>query len=73
MSDDFTAKKSRWLAQIASDPNVSAFDFRVAFLIAEHLNRKTGDAWPSQKTLVRRTGKSERAIRNAISRLRDAE
>ncbi len=72
MADEFTTKRARWLSRIAHDHDVSAVDFRVAFLIGGHINRKSGDAWPTQETIARLAGLKVRAVRNAIGRLADA-
>ena len=44
MSDRFTAEKRAWLEQVQDDGELSATVFAVAFGIARHLNRETGDA-----------------------------
>ncbi|WBT05041.1 helix-turn-helix domain-containing protein [Brevundimonas vesicularis] len=66
MSDRFTADKLAWLEQVQDDGELSATVFAVAFGIARHLNRETGDAWPSQATLGEMAGVSDRQIRKLL-------
>lgn len=72
MSDRFTADKMAWLERVQDDPAVSAAAFSVAFAIARHLNRKTGDAWPGQATLGAMAGVGERQVRNLLKQLTEA-
>lgn len=69
MSDRFTADKLAWLAQVQDDADLSATAFGVAFSIGRHLNRETGDAWPSQATLGRMGGVSDRQVRTLLKML----
>lgn len=69
MSDRFTADKLAWLEQVQDDAALSATAFAVAFGIARHLNRETGDAWPSQATLGEMAGVSDRQIRKLLKLL----
>lgn len=66
MSDRFTADKLAWLEQVQDDGELSATVFAVAFGIARHLNRETGDAWPSQATLGEMAGVSDRQVRKLL-------
>lgn len=72
MSDRFTADKLAWLERVQDDPAVSAAAFSVAFAIARHLNRKTGEAWPGQATLGTMAGVGERQVRNLLKQLTEA-
>jgi hypothetical protein len=72
MSDDFTAKQFRWLDQIAADPTVTAAGFVLAYRIAKHINRGTGDAWPSQPLLATEARLSVRSIRDLSDQLEAA-
>lgn len=69
MSDRFTADKLAWLEQVQDDADLSATAFAVAFGIGRHLNRETGDAWPSQATLGGMAGVSDRQIRKLLKLL----
>ena len=69
MSDRFTADKLAWLEQIQDDADLSATAFGVAFGIGRHLNRESGDAWPSQATLGRMAGVSDRQVRTLLKML----
>jgi hypothetical protein len=72
MPDDFTAKQFRWLDQIADDPAVTAAGFLLAYRIAKHINRGTGDAWPSQPLLATEARLSVRSIRDLSDQLEAA-
>jgi hypothetical protein len=72
MADDFTAKQFRWLNQIAADPTVTAAGFVLAYRIAKHINRGTGEAWPSQPLLATEARLSVRSIRDLSDQLKAA-
>jgi hypothetical protein len=72
MADGFTRDKFAWLDRIAGDARVSDRAFRVAYVIAaQFLNRKSGEAWPSQGTLAAACGTNDRRVRDAIRDLVD--
>src|SRR5262245_206495 len=70
VADSHTAKIFRWLKQVDADSALHPTAFRLAFKISQYINRKTGDAWPSQATLATALGRTERAIRDVIEQLR---
>jgi hypothetical protein len=72
MADDFTKRQFQWLDQVAADPKVSAAGFVVAYRIAKHINRSTGDAWPSQATLAAEARLTVRSIRDLSAQLEAA-
>jgi hypothetical protein len=72
MADDFTRRQFRWLDQVAADPQVSAAGFVLAYRIAKHINRGTGDAWPSQATLAAEARLTVRSIRDLSAQLEAA-
>jgi hypothetical protein len=72
MSDDFTRRQFQWLDQIAADPAVTAAGFLLAYRIAKHINRGTGDAWPSQPLLATEARLSVRSIRDLSDQLEAA-
>jgi hypothetical protein len=63
---DFARLRMKWLEAVQDDPQISAAGFSLTFAIARHLNRKTGDAWPSQKTLGDLARVRERQVRNLL-------
>ncbi len=65
----FTQRKLQWLEHIAGDSSVSHLCFRVAFILSTYLNRLTGEAFPSQRTLANRLGVTVRAVQKAVNRL----
>jgi len=72
VADDFTRRQFLWLDQVAGDPTVTAAGFRLAYLIAKHINRSTGDAWPSQPLLATEARLSVRSIRDLTDQLEAA-
>jgi hypothetical protein len=69
MADDFTRHRLVWLDRIAADRDVSPLGFKLAYVIGGFISRKTGDAWPSQKTIANRLGVTTRAVRNLVDQL----
>ena len=65
-----TASVFRWLRAIAEDHSIPASGFRIAFLISQAVNSKTGTAWPSQEQLARWANLSVEAVRLAVVKLR---
>jgi hypothetical protein len=51
MADDYTARKLRWLDQVAADETLKPSAFLLAWHIASHVNRQKGFAYPSQERL----------------------
>src|SRR4051794_16549033 len=78
--DDPNEKKSRkeharfvfqWLDGIAADKTVSAAAFRVAYVISQCVNWKTGEAFPSTDTIAMRAGMVQSTVREAIKVLHE--
>lgn len=67
-----TANKFRWLNQVGADSSLTPLCFRLAYALVTYVNRTTGDAWPSQPRLAGECHASDRAIRDALTQLRDA-
>jgi hypothetical protein len=65
----FNSDKFRWLNSVCSDPAVSSTSFRVAYAIADHLNKTTRNAWPSQQRIARRFGCHQKTVQRAIKEL----
>lgn len=66
MAGDFTKEKMEWLEALAVDASLQPGAFRTAFLISQHVNRGTGDAWPSLNRLAALQGTDERTVRRYI-------
>lgn len=69
--DRFTADKMAWLERIQDHPGLRPA-FSVAFALSRHMNRATGDAWPSQATIGAKAGVKARQVRNHLRLLDDA-
>lgn len=69
MADRFTADKMAWIEQISRDAGLGHFAARVGVLIASHLNRETGEAFPGQERLADLCGATERGVRKAVGEL----
>jgi DNA-binding Lrp family transcriptional regulator len=65
----FNSDKFRWLNGVCSDPAVSSTSFRVAYTIADHLNKTTRNAWPSQQRIARRLDRHQKTVQRAIKEL----
>jgi Helix-turn-helix domain len=52
------------------DPELPANAFKVASVLADHLNRKSRMAWPDQATIADLAGLSESAVKRMIAALR---
>jgi hypothetical protein len=66
---DFAARKAKFRAAIFYDRGLSLAGRIVGYEIADHLNRRSGDAWPGQKYLADRLGIAERTVRRAVADL----
>lgn len=69
MSDTFTKHRFEWLDAIASDSRLHSTAIRVAVVIATHLNRQSGKAFPSIKTISAKSATPERTVKHQISAL----
>ncbi len=69
MADTFTRDLFAWLNRINDDVETAAAEFRVAYVIGQHLNRKTRTAWPTLQTLANILQTNERVIRRAVAAL----
>lgn len=61
--------KFLWLRQVFTDPATGHLPCRVAGLMIDHINRATGEAWPSQARLAEAAGVTPRAIQYALQKL----
>ncbi|MEE7450275.1 hypothetical protein MRF4_22115 [Methylobacterium radiotolerans] len=57
------------LDAISSDDRVNPTTFEVAYWIMRHVNHKSRDAWPSQKTLMSLAGVRETTLRKCLKTL----
>jgi DNA-binding Lrp family transcriptional regulator len=67
--DQFTHAQFEWLRQVADDSEILPSGFKLAFIICQHLNRMSRTAWPSQPTLAKAIGASERTVRSLVEKL----
>jgi predicted transcriptional regulator len=65
----WTRAKMEWLDCAAFDRDLKPVDFKVAFVVMQYVNEKTGECYPSEKTIARKCGLSERHVRRALKRL----
>lgn len=65
----FSRKKMRWLNAISKDSAVSATAFRVAYLIGDHLNVGSEDAWPSHRRLASMLSLTTKTIQRTSGQL----
>jgi hypothetical protein len=70
-SANFTGFVFAWLRQVDTDPQTSAMEFRLAYVISQMLSKKTHACFPLQTTLAERLGVKDRAVREYVSGLRD--
>lgn len=67
--DTYTANKLNWLEALAMDSRLHSTAVRVAVVIAKRLNRQTGEAFPSIKTIAAESATPERSVERAVSDL----
>jgi hypothetical protein len=67
--DTFTRDKWAWIQTVMRDGQLSPSTRLVAADIVFHLNRLTGDAWPSQETMANNLHLGLRTVSRAISEL----
>ena len=72
MADDFTRDLFAWLNVALADRRIGPFAFQVAYVLSQHVNRETGEAWPSQDRIAERMGGSARGVRKALHELQAA-
>ncbi len=69
MSDQHTRRLFDWQRQIVGDHDLPRSALHVAFVIADHVNRETGIAWPGQDRIAEMAGLSKSGVRKAIAAL----
>ncbi|MDF2602208.1 MAG: hypothetical protein K0Q54_5031, partial [Methylobacterium brachiatum] len=70
VGDAFTRDLIAWQNQVVADRELTPLAFHVAYVIGQHLNRESRDAWPSQVRLAEILQVNERSVRNAVEQLR---
>jgi hypothetical protein len=55
----------------AYDRRLKPSDFRVAFVIAQHVNETTGKAYPTEELIADRIGTTTRTVRRSITLLQE--
>jgi hypothetical protein len=68
-SRSFTSLKLDWITGTAYDKRLNAIAFRVGVIIAQHVNGKTGRAFPSEQLMMDRTGLSRSTVIRAVKLL----
>jgi hypothetical protein len=64
--DKFEEYREECIYRITSDRSLNASQVRVGVVLAMHLNRKTGDAYPGERRLARLTGLDRRHLKRAL-------
>jgi hypothetical protein len=67
----FTGAKMDWMTAAAYDRRLKPSDFRVAFVIAQHVNEKTGKAYPTEELIADRIGTSVRTVMRSVGLLQE--
>jgi len=65
-----TLHKQKWVTKVATDGSFKGGETRVAVLLADYCNLKTGRCFPSQQTLAKRLSLSSRHINTLIQSLK---
>src|SRR6202050_1297092 len=66
---EFARLKARLRDAILHDPRLTRAERLIGYEIADFLNSRTGDAWPSQDRLAARTGYSVKSVERATKQL----
>lgn len=67
----FTSWKLDMLDAMSCDPSLDDIDFRVAFRLMQHMNRRSRDANPSLERLAAQIGVSRDTVRRSLNRMTD--
>jgi len=65
----FTGQKLDWITAAAYDRRIKPSHFEIAFIIAQHINKGTGKAFPSEAWIAEAVGVSERTVKRAVKLL----
>jgi hypothetical protein len=66
---EFTRELFQWLDQVAIDPDLPASAFKVAYVIGEHVNRQTGQAWPASRTIAKAAALAQPTVIELVPKL----
>jgi DNA-binding MarR family transcriptional regulator len=69
--DRHTQERFDWLHKIVCDHGLSPFTVRVGGALMTYINRKSGDAFPSQETLAGKVGATAEGVRLALKKLEE--
>jgi hypothetical protein len=65
----FTADLFAWLDQVALDRDLPSSAFKVAYVIGEHINRVSGEAWPASRTIAKACALSQPTVIELVPKL----
>jgi len=69
----FTGAKLDWMTAASYDRRLKSSDFRIAFVIAQHINGKTGKAFPSRDEIADRAATSVETVKRTIRLLQETD
>ena len=61
-----------WLRQVARDGSLPPSAFKVAYIIGDHINRESGDAWPSTARIAEGCALAQSTVVELVRRLQAA-
>lgn len=64
-----TREMFAWLDQVVADRGLPASAFKVAYVIGQHVNWQSGEAWPSTHTIAGRAKLAQSSVRDKVERL----
>jgi primosomal protein N' len=70
-NQSFTSRKMDWMTAAAYDRRLKPSDFRIAFVIAQHINKKTGKAFPSREEIADKANTSVPTVKRTIKLLQE--
>jgi hypothetical protein len=66
---NLTRDKFQWLRRVCTDPLVGHVACRLATLLVDYVDHRSGMAWPSQSTLAEAAGVTPRCVQNGLKNL----
>jgi len=69
-SDSFTRDLFAWLNQVNGDATLPGSALKVALKISQHINRESGDAWPSTENIGKGIAMSKATVLEMVARLK---
>ena len=67
----WTSRKMDWLTCAVYARDLIPADFKVAFVVMQHVNEKTHECFPSEQTIADKCGLSVRHVQRSLKRLSD--